>query len=49
MINIINMRMRISQIQSTKSKEFTTATILTKVTAEVNFCHYEENHQRLPR
>jgi len=37
MINIINMRMRISQIQSTKSKEFTTATILTKVTAGVNF------------
>ena len=34
---MINMRMRISQIQSTKSKEFTTATILTKVTAGVNF------------
>jgi len=36
-INIINMRMRIRQIQSTKLKEFTTATILTEVTAKVNF------------
>jgi len=39
MINIINVTMRIRQkIQSTKLKEFTTATILTKViTSEVNF------------
>jgi len=37
MINIINMRVWISQIQSTKLKEFTTSTILTKVTDEVNF------------
>ena len=37
-INIINMTMRIRQkIQSTKLKEFTTATILTEVTAKVNF------------
>jgi len=37
MINIINMTMLIRRIHSTKLKEFTTTTILTKVTTEVKF------------